>query len=146
MLLILFALPFITIGSGYIVPNVGFFGISFAKSGIGLVIINLFSAVLGGGFVGLLLAYRRREASWALLGPLAGVVMCGTLFDIGNAWAVRADRGAGSAGGAGIGRPAAQGPYRRPEGGSPGARARASSARCSPGSSSGARPPAATSA
>lgn len=86
VLLILFALPFITIGSGYIVPNVGFFGISFAKSGIGLVIINLFSAVLGGAFIGLLLAYRRREASWALLGPLAGVVMCGTLFDIGNAW------------------------------------------------------------
>ena len=86
VLLILFALPFITIGSGYISPNVGFFGISFAKSGIGLVIVNLFSAVLGGAFVGLLLAYRRKEASWALLGPLAGVVMCGTLLDIGTAW------------------------------------------------------------
>ena len=86
VLLILFALPFITIGSGYIVPDVGFFGISFTESGIGLVIVNLFAAVLGGAFVGLLLAYRRREASWALLGPLAGVVMGGTLFDIGTAW------------------------------------------------------------
>ena len=86
VLLILFALPFITIGSGYIVPDVGFFGISFTESGIGLVITNLFAAILGGAVVGLFLAYRRRESSWALLGPVAGVVMCGTLFDIGTAW------------------------------------------------------------
>ncbi|MCU1603826.1 MAG: ammonium transporter [Modestobacter sp.] len=86
VLVILFALPFITIGSGYIVPDVGFFGISFTESGIGLVITNLFAAILGGGVVGLLVAYKRREATWALLGPIAGVVMCGTLFDIGTAW------------------------------------------------------------
>jgi ammonia channel protein AmtB len=86
VLLILFALPFITIGSGYIVPDDGFYGISFTQSGIGLVITNLFAAILGGGVLGLLLAYKRREASWALLGPVAGVVMCGTLFDVGTAW------------------------------------------------------------
>jgi Amt family ammonium transporter len=85
VLLILFALPFITIGSGFIVPDVGFFGISFTESGIGLVIINLFAAILGGGVVGLVIAYVRREANWALLGPISGVVMGGTLFDIGNA-------------------------------------------------------------
>jgi Amt family ammonium transporter len=87
VLLILFALPFITIGSGYIVPDVGFFGISFTESGLGIVIVNLVAAFLGGAVVGLFLAYRRRESSWALLGPLAGVVMGGTLFDIGTAWA-----------------------------------------------------------
>jgi ammonium transporter, Amt family len=86
VLLILFALPFITIGSGFIIPDVGFFGISFTESGIGLVIVNLFAAILGGAVMGLLVAYRRREASWALMGPIAGVVMGGTLFDIGNAW------------------------------------------------------------
>lgn len=86
VLLILFALPFISIGSGYIIPGVGFFGISFTKSGIGLTITNVFSAVLGGGTLGLGLAYKRREASWMMLGPIAGVVMCGTLFDIGTAW------------------------------------------------------------
>jgi ammonia channel protein AmtB len=86
VLLILFALPFITIGSGYIVPDVGFFGISFTESGIGLVITNLFAAILGGAVLGLVLAYKRRESTWALLGPVAGVVMCGTLFDIGTAW------------------------------------------------------------
>jgi ammonia channel protein AmtB len=86
VLLILFALPFITIGSGYIVPDVGFFGISFTESGIGLVITNLFAAILGGAVLGLVLAYMRRESTWALLGPVAGVVMGGTLFDVGNAW------------------------------------------------------------
>lgn len=87
VLLIIFALPFISIGSGYIVPDVGFFGISFTESGIGVVITNLFSALLGGGVAGLAIAYRRKEASWALLGPIAGVVICGTLLDIGTAWA-----------------------------------------------------------
>jgi ammonia channel protein AmtB len=86
VLMILFAIPFISIGSGYIIPDVGFFGISFTESGIGIVITNLFAAILGGAVVGLLLAYKRREASWALLGPIAGVVMGGTLFDIGTAW------------------------------------------------------------
>ena len=86
VLVIIFALPFITIGSGYIVPDVGFFGISFTESGIGIVLVNLFAAILGGGVAGLALAYRRRQYSWALLGPIAGVVMCGTLFDIGTAW------------------------------------------------------------
>lgn len=85
-LFIIFALPFVTIGSGYIFPDVGFFGISFTETGIGVVIINLFAALLGGGGVGLALAYRRREASWALLGPIAGIVICGTLIDVGNAW------------------------------------------------------------
>ncbi|MBB3087059.1 ammonium transporter [Geodermatophilus sabuli] len=87
VLLILFALPFITIGSGYIVPDVGFFGISFTESGLGIVIVNLFASILGGAVVGLVLAHLRREPSWALLGPIAGVVMGGTLFDIGTAWA-----------------------------------------------------------
>jgi ammonia channel protein AmtB len=85
-LLIVFALPFVTIGSGFIIPDVGFFGISFTESGLGVVIVNLFAAILGGGVVGLALAYRRREPSWALLGPIAGVVICGTLLDIGTAY------------------------------------------------------------
>lgn len=85
-LLILFALPFICIGSGYIVPGDGFYGISFTESGIGLMVTNLFAAVLGGGVVGLFVAYRRREASWALLGPIAGVVITGTLIDIASPW------------------------------------------------------------
>lgn len=86
VMLILFALPFITLGSGYIVQNDGFYGISFTQSGIGIVIVNLFSAVLGGGVVGLGLAYKRREVPWAMLGPISGVVMCGTMLDIGTPW------------------------------------------------------------
>jgi ammonia channel protein AmtB len=84
VLLILFALPFITIGSGYVIPGTGYFGVSMTQSGLGMVIMNLFAALLGGGTVGTIIAYRRREANWALLGPIAGVVMGGTLFDIGN--------------------------------------------------------------
>lgn len=84
--IILFALPFITIGSGYIIPNNGFFGISMTESGIGIVIINLFASIVGGGLAGSFIAYRRNEASWALLGPISGVVICGTLFDVGTAW------------------------------------------------------------
>ncbi|MCF7547516.1 hypothetical protein [Pseudonocardia sp. WMMC193] len=86
MLLILLALPFITLGSGYIVPDVGFFGISFTESGMGLVIVNLVAAILGGAVVGLLLAHRRHEPTWAFLGPISGVVITGTLLDIGTAW------------------------------------------------------------
>jgi ammonia channel protein AmtB len=85
-LLILLALPFVTLGSGYIVPDVGFFGISFTESGMGVVIINLVAAILGGAVVGLLLAHRRHEPTWAFLGPISGVVITGTLLDIGNAW------------------------------------------------------------
>lgn len=86
VLIILFALPFISIGSGFIVPDVGFFGISFTESGIGIMMTNLVSAALGGGMVGLLLAYGRRDYSSALLGPIAGVIICGTLLDIGEPW------------------------------------------------------------
>jgi Amt family ammonium transporter len=48
--------------------------------------VNLFAAILGGAVMGLVLAYVRREATWALLGPVAGVVMGGTLFDVSTAW------------------------------------------------------------
>ena len=49
-------------------PTGGLTGRTF---GIGLAVVMV---------LGLALAYKRREASWALLGPIAGVVMCGTLF------------------------------------------------------------------
>jgi hypothetical protein len=75
VLLILFALPFSCIGSGYIISKDGFYGIAFTPSGIGRMVTNLFAAVLGGGVVGLFIAYKRRQPASALLGPLAGVVI-----------------------------------------------------------------------
>jgi hypothetical protein len=86
VLLIMFALPFIALASGYVIPGQGFFGISFTTSGWGIVLANIFAAYIGGAISGAYIAYRRREAVWALLGPLAGAVICGTMFDIGLPW------------------------------------------------------------
>lgn len=88
VLLILFALPFIALGSGYVIPGRGFFGISFTTSGWGIVLTNIFAAYVGGALSGALIAYLRREPMWALLAPVAGAVITGTLFDIGLPWQV----------------------------------------------------------
>jgi ammonia channel protein AmtB len=88
VLLILFALPFIALASGYATPGQGFFGISFTVSGWGIVLTNIFAAYVGGALTGAIIAYRLREPVWALLGPLAGAVINGTMFDIGLPWQV----------------------------------------------------------
>jgi ammonium transporter, Amt family len=88
VLLIMFALPFIAIASTWIAPEEGFFGISFTNTGLGIILENIFAAYIGGALVGAYIAYRRKEAQWALLGPLAGAVICGTLFDVGMPWEV----------------------------------------------------------
>jgi ammonia channel protein AmtB len=88
VLIIMFALPFIALSSGFVVPGEGFFGISFTESGFGIVLTNIFTAYIGGGIAGAIIAYRRREPVWALMGPLAGAVICGTLFDVGKPWEV----------------------------------------------------------
>jgi Amt family ammonium transporter len=88
VLIIMFALPFIALSSGFIIPEQGFYGISFTESGFGIVLTNVFTSFIGGGIAGAVIAYRRREPLWALLGPLAGAVICGTLFDVGKPWEV----------------------------------------------------------
>jgi ammonium transporter, Amt family len=88
VLIIMFALPFIALSSGFIIPENGFYGISFTQSGFGIVLTNIFAAFIGGGIGGAIIAYRRREPLWALLGPLSGAVICGTLFDVGMPWEV----------------------------------------------------------
>jgi Amt family ammonium transporter len=88
VLLIMFALPFIAVASTWIAPGEGFFGISFTNTGLGIILENIFAAYIGGGIVGAIVAYIRREPQWALLGPLAGAVICGTLFDVGMPWEV----------------------------------------------------------
>lgn len=88
VMIIMFALPFIALSSGFIVPGQGFYGISYTESGFGIVLTNIFTAYIGGGISGAIIAYRRREPVWALMGPLAGAVICGTLFDVGKPWEV----------------------------------------------------------
>lgn len=84
MLLILFALPFVAVGSTFIVPGEGVFGISFTRSGLGLILINLFAAMLAGGVTGSFIGYRQRDPRWVFLGPIAGTVMGSTMLDIGT--------------------------------------------------------------
>jgi ammonia channel protein AmtB len=85
---ILFALPFIALGSGYIVPEQGFVGISMTSSGFGIVVMNVVTAMCAGLLMGVALAYRLREWFWLVLGPLAGVVAAGTFLDVSDPWVV----------------------------------------------------------
>lgn len=84
VLLILFALPFVVLGSTFVIPEVGVFGITFTDTGWGVIMINLIISYAAGALVGAVIAYRRREPLWALLGPLAGSIICGTLYDVGT--------------------------------------------------------------
>ncbi|MCW3008262.1 MAG: ammonium transporter [Solirubrobacterales bacterium] len=88
VLLIMFALPFVALSSTFIIPEVGVFGISMTQSGWGIILENIFAAYIGGAITGGIIAYRLRQPLWALLGPLSGAVMCGTLFDVGMPWEV----------------------------------------------------------
>ncbi|MGF6873042.1 hypothetical protein [Paraburkholderia sp. MM5477-R1] len=84
VLLIVFALPFIAFGSTFILPGDGVYGISLTRTGLGLILLNLFSALLGGGISGAFITYRLRDPRWVFLGPIAGTVIGSTLFDIGT--------------------------------------------------------------
>jgi Amt family ammonium transporter len=84
--LLMFAIPFLVLGCGYFVPDAGYFGISLTKSGIGLVTINIFCAFAGGALTGAFIAYRQRNAVFALLGPIAGYVSGTAGFDVFKPW------------------------------------------------------------
>ena len=88
VLLIMFALPFIAIGSGWFFPDVGFFGISMTTSGFGIVLINVLASFCMGGLVGTFIAYRRRQAAWVPLGALSSAILCGAMFDIMDPWVI----------------------------------------------------------
>ena len=88
VLLIMFAIPFVALGSTFIIPGQGMFGISMTSTGIGIILLNVFSSFIGGSISGAFIAYRRHQAVWALLGPISGAVICSTLFDVGTPWVV----------------------------------------------------------
>ncbi|WP_082072827.1 ammonium transporter [Hyphomicrobium sp. 99] len=84
VLFIFVAIPFVSIGSTWVLPDKAVYGISMTQTGLGLILINIFSAMLTGGVVGALIGRTRKDVSWVFLGPIAGVVISGTLFDIGT--------------------------------------------------------------
>lgn len=88
VLLIMFALPFVALASTFILPETGVYGISFTETGLGIILENVLVSYIGGSVAGAIIAYRRREPVWALLGPIAGAVICGTFFDVGMPWEV----------------------------------------------------------
>lgn len=84
--LIMFAIPFIALGCGYWIPDLGYFGISLTTSGLGVVFNNVFIAYAVGGVVGGLIAYRTGNVIHALLGPLAGYLAGNAAFDVVSTW------------------------------------------------------------
>ncbi len=84
--LVLPALSFFALVAGYIVPGQGFVGISMTTSSMGMVLMNLWAAIVGGAVVGAVLSYRTRNAYWAIAGPFVGYVAGTTLFDVGRPW------------------------------------------------------------
>jgi ammonia channel protein AmtB len=80
------AIPLFVIGCGYLVPGKGYFGVTYAESGLGMLFTNIFVSLGGGTLTGALLAYRLRKPAYALLGPIAGYISCTALFDIALPW------------------------------------------------------------
>lgn len=86
VLLLMFAIPFIALGCGYWIPDLGYFGISLTTSGLGVVFNNIFVAYAVGGVIGALIAYRTKNVIHALLGPIAGYLAGTAAFDVVSTW------------------------------------------------------------
>jgi ammonium transporter, Amt family len=86
VILLMFAIPFIALGCGYWIPDVGYFGISLTTSGLGVVFNNVFISYAVGGVVGAFIAYRTGNVIHALLGPLAGYVAGNAALDVVSTW------------------------------------------------------------
>jgi len=84
--LILFCVPFLALGCGFIVPDAGYFGISMTESGFGLVMISIFAAYFGGVVTGGVLSYMTRNPLYVLIGPVAGYISCAATLDIADPW------------------------------------------------------------
>lgn len=84
--LILFAVPFLALGCGFIVPGTGYFGVSMTTSGFGIAASNVFVAFCGGAISGAIIAYITKNPITALLGPVAGYIGGGASADIVNPW------------------------------------------------------------
>lgn len=86
VLVALAVVPFFALGSGFLVPGEGYFGISMTTSSFGIVLANVFAAYIGAGISGALLAYRLRDPYWAIAGPFTGYVAAATVADVIEPW------------------------------------------------------------
>jgi ammonia channel protein AmtB len=53
---------------------------------MGMVLMNLWAAIIGGAVMGGILSYRTKNPYWAVAGPFVGYVAGTTLFDVGRPW------------------------------------------------------------
>jgi ammonia channel protein AmtB len=86
VVILLFAIPFVAIGCGYWFADIGYFGIAMTTTSIGLVFNNVFMAYVGGAVTGTLIAYRTKNVTHALLGPLAGYAAATPMLDVVTPW------------------------------------------------------------
>jgi ammonia channel protein AmtB len=80
--LLLFSVPFLALGCGFMLPDLGYFGISMTTTGFGVVMINIFVSFTGGALTGAAIAYKTKNPIMALLGPVAGYIGCAASFDV----------------------------------------------------------------
>jgi ammonia channel protein AmtB len=86
VLIVMFAIPFIVIGCGYLVPKTGYVGIDMTTSGLGIAYLNVIVAFAGGAVTGALLSYWKKQPVHLLLGPLSGYVAGTPGFDVYKPW------------------------------------------------------------
>jgi Amt family ammonium transporter len=82
--MVLPALSFFALVAGYLVPGQGFVGISMTSTTMGMILMNLWAAIIGAAVVGAILSYRTRNAYWAIAGPFVGYIAGTTMFDVGR--------------------------------------------------------------
>jgi ammonia channel protein AmtB len=85
--LLVVAIPLFALGSGFLFPGQGYFGIHMTESGFGIVTVNSLAALSVGALGGAVLGYRTKSAFWILIGPIAGFVACAGLIDFAKPWA-----------------------------------------------------------
>lgn len=86
VLLALAVVPFFALGSGYVVPGEGYFGISMTTSSFGTVLANVFAAYIGAGISGAVLSYKLRDPYWAIAGPFTGYIAAANIADVIEPW------------------------------------------------------------
>ena len=84
--LLLTAIPMFVVGCGFVESTHGYFGIAMNESGLGIIVLNIFTAFCGGGLSGAWLAHRQHKPALALLGIIAGYVTGTALFDLAMPW------------------------------------------------------------
>lgn len=80
------SVPLFAVACGFLIPDVGYFGINMSSSGFGIVVLNCLAGIAGGAVGGALVAFRSRAPLWMALGPVAGYISVGTVMDVAMPW------------------------------------------------------------